>query len=126
MIRSISNGTEAHRFTERYTENVGPLPTPSRIYDQAARYDAIWVMAKAVLKCGTDNSTAVRERLLEAAEDHMGAIGSCRMEEGARATADYRVYEWRQTGEDATFVEIGYYDSSTSDFHWYDTENRTG
>ncbi|HUS79077.1 MAG TPA: hypothetical protein VM050_10530 [Patescibacteria group bacterium] len=126
MIGSTSNGTEAHRFTERYKENVGSLPTPSRIYDQAARYDAIWIMAKAVLECGTDDSTAVSERLPEVSEDYMGAIGSCRIEDGARATADYRVYEWRLTGDDAAFVEIGYYDSSSLTFHWYDTENQIG
>ena len=90
------------------------------MYDQAARYDAIWIMAKAVLECGTDNSTIVREMIPQVAEDYMGVIGSCRMGNGVRSLADYRVYEWRSVDGEAAFIEIGYYDSLAEAFSWYE------
>jgi hypothetical protein len=120
IIRSISDNTKSHNFTEKYLRNVGPLPTPSRVYDQAARYDAIWLMAKTVLECGTANSTVVREKLPEVAGNYVGVIGSCRLENGERSLADYRVYEWCKIADEVLFSEIGRFDSSDDVFYWYD------
>lgn len=120
IIRSISDNTKSNNFTEKYLRNVGPLPTPSRVYDQAARYDAIWLMAKTVLECGTANSTVVREKLPDVAGNYVGVIGSCRLENGERYLADYRAYEWRTMGDEVVFAEIGRFDSSEDVFYWYD------
>jgi hypothetical protein len=120
IIRSVSDNPKSHNFTEKYLKNVGPLPLPSRVYDQAARYDAIWLIAKTVLECGTANSTVVREKLPEVAGNYVGVIGSCRLENGERCLADYRVYEWCTVGDGVVFSEIGRFDSSDDVFYWYD------
>ena len=117
LIRCPADTARAEAFYQKYVEEVGTLPTPSRVYDEAARYDACWLMALSVLQANSSNPEAVKAVLPMICESYEGILGDCSLNEyGDRISADYRVYTWELDGKEAYFKAFGYYSSTNHSF----------
>lgn len=120
LIMYPADTARADVFYQRYVKDVGELPTPSRVYDEAARYDACWLMALSVLQANSSDPIEVKAVLPSVCESYKGILGNCTLNEyGDRVSTDYRVFTWKIDGEEAYFKESGYYDSINDSFIFY-------
>ena len=105
---------KATAFLNSYMENVGELPTPSRRFGEAARYDAMWIMAKAVIEANSTSTEDVKKAIPQVCREYLGVIGNCTLNSlGDRISADYDVYRWRAN----QFENIGHYDADNQRFN---------
>jgi len=112
---SPSLSGKAEEFLSFYEDKVGAYPTPSKMYGEAARYDAMWIMAQAVIEANSSSTDDVKKVLPQICREYLGVIGNCTLNNyGDRVSADYAVYRWSIIEENAQFVNIGHYDSETS------------
>jgi len=112
LVISPSLSNYSIEFWEMYEEVVGFLPTPSRMYLEAARYDAMWIMAKAVIEANSSRSSDVKMILPDMCAGYVGVIGDCTLNSyGDRISADYAIYRWVDI-DDVQFKKMGHYDSS--------------
>ena len=112
---SPSMSGKAEEFLSFYEEKVGAYPTPARMYGEAARYDAMWIMAQAVIEANSSSTDDVKMVLPQVCREYLGVIGNCTLNiYGDRISADYDVYIWKIVEENAQFVNIGHIDSETS------------
>jgi ABC-type branched-subunit amino acid transport system substrate-binding protein len=114
LIMSPSATLVAEEFYKKYEEKVGPLPIPARMYGEAARYDAMWLMAHAVIEANSTDTEDVKSVLPQVCRVYQGVIGNCTLNEyGDRISADYDVYRWIALEGMPHFMKIGHYDSMT-------------
>lgn len=117
LIPYPADTAKADEFHQRYVEDVGELPTPSKVYGEAARYDACWIMALSVLQANSSSPEAVKTVLPGVCESYYGILGLCSLNEnGDRVSSDYRVFTWITDGEEAYFNDSGYYNSTSNSF----------
>ncbi len=120
LIMYPADTARADVFYQRYVKDVGELPTPSRVYDEAARYDACWLMALSVLQANSSDPIEVKAVLPSVCESYKGILGNCTLNEyGDRVSTDYNVFTWKIDGEEAYFKESGYYNSTNDSFIFY-------
>ncbi|TFH13672.1 ABC transporter substrate-binding protein [Candidatus Bathyarchaeota archaeon] len=118
LIMYPAETARADMFYQRYHEEVGELPTPSRVYDEAARYDACWLMALSVFQANSSEPEDVIAVLPNVCESYEGVLGNCTLNEyGDRVSTDYRVYTWENDDGEALFKYVGYYNSTINSFH---------
>lgn len=118
LIMYPAETARADMFYQRYHEEVGELPTPSRVYDEAARYDACWLMALSVFQANSSEPEDVIAVLPNVCESYEGVLGNCTLNEyGDRVSTDYRVYTWENDDGEALFKYVGYYNSTKNSFH---------
>ena len=104
---------KSNEFLTWYEEEIGELPTPSKRYGEAARYDAMWIMAQAVIEANSTNTEDVKKAIPRVCHEYFGVIGNCTLNSlGDRVSADYDVYRWGET----QFENIGHYDSENHRF----------
>lgn len=104
---------KSNEFLKLYEEKIGELPTPSRRYGEAARYDAMWIMAQAVIEANSTMTEEVKKSIPQVCHEYFGVIGNCTMNDcGDRISADYDVFRWSET----RFENIGHYDSENHRF----------
>jgi ABC-type branched-subunit amino acid transport system substrate-binding protein len=114
LIMSPANSHRSEEFYQKYSTYVGPLPTPNRLYGEAARYDAMWLMVLSVIRANSTKTEKVKELLPVICNEYNGILGNCSLNKyGDRVKTDYSVYEWIMMDEEASFEKIGYYNSST-------------
>ena len=124
LIMYPADNTRAEVFYQVYVNEVGELPTPSRVYDEAARYDACWLMALSVLKANSSCPEDVIAVLPSVCESYEGILGNCTLNEyGDRVATDYRIYTWENNDGEAIFKNIGYYNSTNRSFITYPENN---
>ncbi|MBN2334608.1 ABC transporter substrate-binding protein [Candidatus Bathyarchaeota archaeon] len=117
MVMCPTDSPRSEEFYRKYVDHVGAIPTPNKVYGEAARYDAAWLMALAVIETGSAEPQEVKEALPTVCERYQGVLGDCSLNEyGDRAKTDYRIYEWILVDGEARFDAVGYYDSSTGSF----------
>jgi ABC-type branched-subunit amino acid transport system substrate-binding protein len=120
LIMYPADTARADVFYQRYVKDVGELPTPSRVYDEAARYDACWLMALSVLQANSSDPIEVKAVLPSVCESYKGILGNCTLNKyGDRVSTDYRVFTWKIDGEETYFKESGYYNSTNDSFIFY-------
>ena len=113
MSSSVSKKSDD--FWRNYIENVGPLPTPSKRYGEASRYDAMWIMTQAILEANSSQTEDVKKILPQICKEYQGVIGNCTLDEnGDRISTDYDVYRWIMLEDKAQFIKIGHYNSFTN------------
>ena len=120
LIMYPADTDRTEEFYQIYIEEVGELPTPSRVYDEFARYDACWLMALSVLQANSSNPEAVKAVLPMICSSYEGVLGNCTLNEyGDRVSTDYRVFTWENDGGEVFFKDIGYYNSTKNSFIYY-------
>jgi len=124
LVMCPAETARADVFYQQYIEEVGELPTPSRLYDEVARYDACWLMALSVLQANSSNPEAVKAVLPMICSSYEGVLGDCSLNEyGDRVSTDYRVFTWETDDGEAFFKDIGYYNSTKKTFTYYPENN---
>lgn len=99
LIMYPADTDRADVFYQKYVIEVGELPTPSRVYDEAARYDACWLMALSVLQANSSDPEDVIVVLPSVCESYEGVLGNCTLNEyGDRVSTDYKIYKWTEAG----------------------------
>jgi ABC-type branched-subunit amino acid transport system substrate-binding protein len=120
LVISPSFSEYSTGFWKMYEEKVGSVPTPSRMYLEAARYDAMWIMALSVIDVNSSRTDDVKDVLPEVCAEYVGVIGNCTLNSyGDRISADYDVYKWDKVENETEFVNIGHYDSENSRFRMF-------
>jgi len=105
---------KSNMFISLYEEKIGELPTPSRRYGEAARYDAMWIMAQAVIEANSTSTEDVKRAIPQVCREYYGVIGNCTLNSlGDRISADFDVYRWGET----RFEKIGHYDAENKIFN---------
>ncbi len=105
---------KSNEFLNWYEDKIGELPTPSRRYGEAARYDAMWIMAQAVIAANSTNTEDVKRAIPQVCREYLGVIGNCTLNSlGDRISADYDIYRWGAT----QFENIGHYDAENHRFN---------
>jgi ABC-type branched-subunit amino acid transport system substrate-binding protein len=120
IMKTPAHTPKFESFRRRYLEATGSDVAPSRWYDQAARYDAMWLMALSVVEADSRNASDVKKVLPEVSAEYVGVVGPCELDEnGDRLACDYEVMGWFET-EDGVyeFVSLGNYDAVDDDFKW--------
>jgi ABC-type branched-subunit amino acid transport system substrate-binding protein len=114
LIMSTSESKIADDFWRNYLDNIGPLPTPAKRYGEASRYDAMWIMAHAVIQVNSSSTDNVKKILPRVCNEYQGVIGNCTLDEkGDRISTDFDIYRWITQDEKPEFKKIGHYDSET-------------
>jgi ABC-type branched-subunit amino acid transport system substrate-binding protein len=107
-----ATGDRLDDFTAKYLEEVGELPAPRRLYQQAARHDAMWMLALSVLRTNSTDASTIRDAMLDVSRGYEGVLGNCTLNAyGSRASSDYALFEWVKHGDSAEFTLVGYYSS---------------
>ena len=76
-------------------------------------YDAVWVLGKAILEAGSVDPLAVRDRMIDVAAAHTGAIGTVNLDEfGDFATPSYGLWSVR----DGQWYMSGHFDADDNTF----------
>jgi len=120
LIMYPADSAQADLFYQKYVEEVGELPTPSRMYDEAARYDACWLMALSVLQANSSDPDDVMAVLPSVCESYEGVLGNYSLNEyGDRVSTDYRVFTWENDDGEVFFKDSGYYNSTNHSFIFY-------
>jgi len=120
LIMYPADSAQADVFYQKYVEEVGEIPTPSRVYDEAARYDACWLMALSVLQANSSNPEAVKAVLPMICSSYEGVLGNCSLNEyGDRVSTDYRVFTWENDDGEVFFKDSCYYNSTNHSFIYY-------
>jgi ABC-type branched-subunit amino acid transport system substrate-binding protein len=118
LIKSTSRSAKADVFWRSYIESIGKAPIPSKRYGEAARYDAMWIMAKAVIQANSSNTDEVKRMLPQVCKTYPGVLGNCTLNEfGDRNSTDYDIYRWVMQDYEPVFKNIGHYDSETNYFN---------
>lgn len=120
ILKTPAHTSKFEAFRRRYLEATGSDATPSLWYVQAARYDAMWLMALSVVEADSRNASDVKKVLPDVSAEYVGVVGPCDLDEnGDRLVCDYEVMGWFET-EDGVyeFVSLGYYDAVDDDFKW--------
>ena len=106
--------TKSNEFYRFYEEKIGELPTPSKMYGEAARYDAMWIMAQAIIEANSTSTEEVKRAIPEVCREYFGVIGNCTMNSlGDRIITDYDIYRWSTN----QFENIGHYDADNHRFN---------
>ena len=121
LVMYPAETARADVFYQMYVEEVGELPTPSRVYDEAARYDACWLMALSVIQANSSNPEEVKAVLPVICESYEGVLGNCSLNDyGDRVSTDYRVFIWENDDGEVFFKDFGYYNSTNRSFIYYE------
>lgn len=120
LIMHPAQSPQADEFYQSYREQVGALPTPSKLYDEAARYDACWIMAQSVIQANSTHPLKVKEALPIVCESYKGVLGDCSLNlYGDRKKTDYRIYEWTTLDDGSQLEAIGHYSASDESFTFF-------
>jgi branched-chain amino acid transport system substrate-binding protein len=112
-----TTGRRLDDFMAKYLNEVGELPAPRRLYQQAARHDAMWMLALSVLRTNSTDASTIRDALLDVSKDYLGVLGDCTLNSyGSRASSDYALFEWVMRGDSAEFTLVGHYSSGEDEF----------
>ncbi len=107
---------EYYKFANQYVTKTGKTPG----FYTSAMYDACWLYALSIIETGTTETSKIKPKLLELAENYRGASGLCKFDMfGDRYSVDYEIWGYRL--KDTQFAEIlyGYYDSDTGQVSWF-------
>ena len=109
-----SNSSRIDEFLKEYVEKVSELPTPSQKYMQAARRDAMWLLALSVLEAESTDPLDVKPVLSKISRSFEGVLGNCTFNEyGSRAQSDMSLFGWAKVDDAVEFQLMGFYNSAT-------------
>jgi ABC-type branched-subunit amino acid transport system substrate-binding protein len=109
-----SNTIRLEEFLNEYRVAVAEEPTPSRLYLQAARHDAMWLLALSVLDAGSSKTLYVRETLPKVGRCFEGVLGNCTFDVyGNRLVSDEAFFGWTSVDGVVRFQILGLYESSS-------------
>jgi hypothetical protein len=101
-------------FLNEYRDAVAEEPTPSRLYLQAARHDAMWLLALSVLDAGSSKTADVMVTLPEVGRGFEGVLGNCTFDAyGNRLVSDEAFFGWTSVDGVVRFQLVGLYESSS-------------
>jgi ABC-type branched-subunit amino acid transport system substrate-binding protein len=117
LIQTIdwpSSTIRLEEFLNEYRVAVAEEPTPSRLYLQAARHDAMWLLALSVLDAGSSKTLYVRETLPKVGRVFEGVLGNCTFDAyGNRLVSDEAFFGWASVDGGVRFQLLGLYESSS-------------
>jgi len=98
-------------LNERYKAITGE----NMYFYDVARYDCLWVLAKAVMMAGGTDTQAVRAAMEELLQEYHGVSGTITIDEnGDRVGADYDLWTYGQINGEPSYIRYGYYDLETN------------
>ena len=107
-----SSTIRLEEFLDEYRVAVAEEPTPSRLYLQAARHDAMWLLALSVLDAGSSKTVGVMVSLPKVGRGFEGVLGNCAFDVyGNRLVSDEAFFGWTSVDGIVRYQLIGLYDS---------------
>ncbi len=112
-----STGTRLEDFIREYIKAVGELPPSSRFYEQAARHDAMWMLALSVMRTNTTDALTIKNILPDVSRSYEGVLGNCTLNEfGSRSSSDCAIFEWVKGESGMEFRLVGYYSAKEGEY----------
>jgi ABC-type branched-subunit amino acid transport system substrate-binding protein len=109
-----SNTIRLEEFLNEYRDAVAEEPTPSRLYLQAARHDAMWLLALSVLDAGSSKTVDVMVTLPKIGGGFEGVLGNCTFDAyGNRLVSDEAFFGWTNVDGIVRYQRVGLYESSS-------------
>jgi branched-chain amino acid transport system substrate-binding protein len=115
MIAQEEN-TEYFEFANKYVTKTGKTPS----FYTSAMYDACWLYALSIIETGTTETSKIKPKLFEIAENYRGTSGLCKLDAyGDRYSVDYGIWGYRFKDTQLVEIRYGYYDFDTGLVTWF-------
>ena len=114
-VMGVTESSKYKKFVDKYVPKTGRSPS---MYDLMP-YDAVWILAKAILEAGAYDAEVVKGILPEVAASYFGASGWCVLNEaGDRGAANYDIIAVVKEDGIIDYKRVGIYDFMAEKITW--------